>query len=79
VVFCKRQIRGVDGKGIIRIDGLLNFNIIFRCKRHKGAISSQIRGFKGAMQGRADKGLFIAIGNFIKEAVKEAARDGAIY
>lgn len=29
------------------------------------------------MQGRADKGLFITTGNYTREAIKEAARDGA--
>jgi restriction system protein len=29
------------------------------------------------MQGRADKGLFITTGNFTREALKEATRDGA--
>jgi restriction system protein len=69
---------GIDGKGIVRIHGLLSFHIIFQCKRYKGSISpSQIRDFRGAMQGRADKGLFITTGTFTREAIKEATRDGA--
>lgn len=69
---------GIDGKGIMRISGLLSFHVIFQCKRYKGSISpSQIRDFRGAMQGRADKGLFITTGNFTREATREATRDGA--
>ncbi len=69
---------GIDGKGIVRVSGLLSFHVIFQCKRYKGSISpSQIRDFRGAMQGRADKGLFITTGTFTREAVKEATRDGA--
>ena len=69
---------GIDGKGIARMSGLLSFHVIFQCKRYKGSISpSQIRGFRGAMQGRADKGIFITTGNFTREAGKEAARDVA--
>jgi len=69
---------GIDGKGIVRVSGLLSFHVIFQCKRYKGSVTpSQIRDFRGAMQGRADKGLFITTGNFTKEAVKEATRDGA--
>lgn len=69
---------GIDGKGIVRISGLLSFHVIFQCKRYKGSITpSQIRDFRGAMQGRADKGLFITTGRFTKEAIKEATRDGA--
>jgi len=69
---------GIDGKGIVRMSGLLSFHVIFQCKRYKGSVSpSQIRDFRGAMQGRADKGLFITTGSFTREAIREATRDGA--
>ncbi|HEY5592801.1 MAG TPA: restriction endonuclease [Paludibacter sp.] len=69
---------GIDGKGIVRVSGLLSFHVIFQCKRYKGSVTpSQIRDFRGAMQGRADKGLVITTGTFTREATKEATRDGA--
>lgn len=69
---------GIDGKGIVRVSGLLSFHVIFQCKRYKGCVSpSQIRDLRGAMQGRADKGLVITTGTFTREAIKEATRDGA--
>jgi len=69
---------GIDGKGIVKISGFLSFHVIFQCKRYKGSVTpSQIRDFRGAMQGRADKGLFITTGTFTREAIKEATRDGA--
>lgn len=69
---------GIDGKGIVKINGFLSFHIIFQCKRYRGSVTpSQIRDFRGAMQGRADKGLFITTGSFTREAIKEATRDGA--
>lgn len=69
---------GIDGKGIVRISGLLSFQVIFQCKRYKGSVTpSQVRDFRGAMQGRADKGLIITTANFTREAIKEATRDGA--
>ncbi len=69
---------GIDGKGIVRISGFLSFHVIFQCKKYKGSVSaSQIRDFRGAMQGRADKGLFITTGTFTRDALKEATRDGA--
>lgn len=68
---------GIDGKGILRINGFLSFHIIFQCKRYKNSVSpSQVRDFRGAMQGRADKGLIITTGTFTREAIKEASRDG---
>lgn len=69
---------GIDGKGIMRLGGLLSFHVIFQCKRYKGSVRvEQVRDFRGAMVGRADKGLMITTGNFTKDAVREATRDGA--
>lgn len=69
---------GIDGKGIVRLGGLLGFHVIFQCKKWQGSVSSkEIRDFRGAMVGRADKGLFITTGTFTKDAVREATRDGA--
>ncbi len=69
---------GVDGHGILRLGGFLSFRIIFQAKRWKGSVGpSQIRDFRGAMVGRADKGLLITTGTFSKDAIKESTRDGA--
>ncbi|MEQ1824187.1 MAG: restriction endonuclease [Fimbriimonadaceae bacterium] len=69
---------GIDGKGIARIHGFMSFHVVFQCKRYQGIVSSgDIRDFRGAMVGRADKGLFITTGTFSREAIKEATRDGA--
>lgn len=69
---------GIDGKGIARIHGFMSFHVLFQCKRYKGSVSaSEVRDFRGAMVGRADKGLFITTGSFTPAAVKEATRDGA--
>ena len=69
---------GIDGKGIARIHGFMSFHVLFQCKRYKGSVpAGDIRDFRGAMVGRADKGLFITTGSFTPAAVKEATRDGA--
>ncbi len=69
---------GIDGKGIARIHGFMSFHVFFQCKRYQGSVSAgAIRDFRGAMVGRADKGLFITTGTFTPAAVKEATRDGA--
>lgn len=69
---------GIDGKGILRLGGVLSFHVLFQAKRYKGSISpSIVRDFRGAMMGRADKGLIITTGTFTREAKKEAQRDGA--
>jgi restriction system protein len=69
---------GIDGKGIFKIAGLISFNVLFQCKRWRDSVSSSnIRDFRGALQGRADKGLFATTGSFTRDAIKEASRDGA--
>ena len=38
---------GIDGKGIIRLGGLLSFHVIFQCKRYRGPVAvSQVRDFR---------------------------------
>lgn len=68
---------GIDGIGILRVN-LVSFTILFQCKRFKDSVGpSVVRDFRGAMQGRCDKGLIITTGTFTAEAKKEATRDGA--
>jgi len=69
---------GIDGVGVIKLGGVLSFHVVFQCKRYAGSVSSSaIRDFRGAMIGRADKGLFITTGTFTRDARQEAHRDGA--
>jgi restriction system protein len=69
---------GIDGMGILQINVFVSFNVLFQCKRYSGSVTpSQIRDFRGAMQGRADKGIILTTGTFTVEAKKEARRDGA--
>lgn len=69
---------GIDGMGIVKLNGIVSFHMLFQCKRYTGSVSAgEIRDFRGAMQGRADKGLFISTGKFSTSAVEEANRPGA--
>ena len=69
---------GIDGHGLLQVNPFVSFTVLFQCKRYSGAVSaSQVRDFRGAMMGRADKGIIITTGTFTTEATKEARRDGA--
>ncbi len=69
---------GIDGKGIVRVGGLLSFHVLFQCKKYQGSVSAgAMRDFRGALVGRADKGLFVTTGTFTHDATREATRDGA--
>ena len=68
---------GIDGHGIIRLAGLISFPVLFQCKRYSGSVgASVVRDFRGAMMGRAEKGVILTTGGFTKEAQREATRDG---
>ena len=57
---------GIDGRGVVKVGGILSFHVIFQCKRYKDTVSpGMVRDFRGAMVGRADKGLFITTGTFL--------------
>lgn len=68
---------GIDGSGVLRMN-LISFQVLFQCKRYAGSVpAGTVRDFRGAMQGRADKGLIVTTGTFTADARKEATRDGA--
>lgn len=69
--------QGIDGKGVVKLNDVVSLNIVFQCKRYKETVSPHhVRDFRGAMQGRSEKGLIITTGRFTKEAKAEANRDG---
>jgi len=69
---------GIDGFGIIKIGTVISFKCGFQAKRYKNTVSPDIvRDFRGAIIGRADRGVIISTGTFTREAKKEAIRDGA--
>lgn len=68
---------GIDGIGVLQVNPFVSFKVLFQCKRYKGSVvPSQVRDFRGTMQGRADKGIILTTGTFTTEAKKEASRDG---
>jgi restriction system protein len=67
---------GIDGTGVLRVK-LVSFPVVFQCKRWKGSVGpSVVRDFRGAMVGRAEKGL-ITTSTFTADAKREAIRPGA--
>ena len=69
---------GIDGTGAVELGDLLAFPVLFQCKRYQGGVGpSVVRDFRGAMVGRADRGLILTTGVFTGEARREARRDGA--
>lgn len=69
---------GIDGKGVLKLGKVLSFKVLFQSKRYSGSVGpSIVRDFRGAMIGKADRGILITTGNFTREARLEAQRDGA--
>ncbi|MGY6552020.1 MAG: restriction endonuclease [Erythrobacter sp.] len=68
---------GIDGYGTLEINALVSFKVLFQCKRYKGSVGApEVRDFRGAMLGRADKGIILTTGTFTADAKREASRDG---
>jgi restriction system protein len=68
---------GIDGIGVLRVR-LVTFQVLFQSKRWKDSVPARVvRDFRGAMVGRADKGLIITTATFTPDARREASRDGA--
>ena len=78
VVTGKTGDGGIDGHSVLVLNAFVSFRVLFQCKRYVGSVSpGHVRDFRGAMQGRADKGLILTTGSFTAEARREATRDGA--
>ena len=55
----------------------VSFKVLFQCKRYSGSVGpGKVRDFRGAMMGRADKGIILTTGTFTPAAREEAVRDG---
>jgi restriction system protein len=69
---------GIDGIGILQVNALVSFQSSLPAQEVRRVGHAQPRArFRGAMTGRADKGIIITTGSFTSEARKEAVRDGA--
>lgn len=68
---------GIDGNGVLQVNPFVSFHVLFQCKRYEGNVTaSQVRDFRGAMMGRAEKGIILTTGGFTADAKREAVRDG---
>ena len=70
---------GIDGRGLIRLSGLISFSVVFQCKRYSGSVGpGAVQTFQGAVQGQADRGMFLTTGTFTSSARQAATRPGAV-
>lgn len=68
---------GIDGIGLLQVNPFVSFKVLFQCKRFRDSVGAPVvRDFRGAMMGRADKGIIITTATFSRAAKKEARRDG---
>jgi restriction system protein len=69
---------GIDGIGVLQVGPFVSFKVLFQCKRWADAVGpSIVRDLRGAMMGRADKGLILTTSTFTVDAQGEAVREGA--
>lgn len=68
---------GIDGHGVLQLNPFVSFRVLFQCKRYRDTVGSgAIRDFRGAMMGRAEKGIVLTTGTFSRDAHRESVRDG---
>ena len=76
VVTGKTGDGGIDGLGVLQVNPFVSFNVSFQCKRYQGSVTpSQVRDFRGAMAGRADKGIMMTTGH---SRLRRRRRPGAM-
>lgn len=70
---------GIDGVGVLQLNDLMSFNVVFQCKKWEHSVPpKEIRDLRGAMDGRSDKGIFLTTSTFSSNARAEAERQGAV-
>jgi restriction system protein len=70
---------GIDGVGVLQVNDLVSFNVVFQCKKWDQSVPpKEIRDLRGAMDGRAEKGIFLTTSTFSTNARAEAERPGAV-
>lgn len=70
---------GIDGVGVLQLNDLMSFNVVFQCKKWENAVPpKEIRDLRGAMDGRAEKGIFLTTSTYTSNARAEAERPGAV-
>lgn len=68
---------GIDGVGVLQVNDLVSFNVVFQCKKWTSSVPpKEIRDLRGAMAGRSDKAIFLTTSHFTQNAKDEAVRPG---
>lgn len=71
--------QGIDGEGHLLINRFVRIKVMFQCKRYANSVQvKEVRDFRGAILGRAERGILLTTGTFTKAARVEAARENAI-
>lgn len=73
---------GIDGEGELAVGGfgLVKMRVAWQCKQYKGqgVTPKEVREFRGAINGRADYGIFFTTSSFSTQAISEAGKLGVI-
>lgn len=68
---------GIDGEGLLQVNPVVSFKVVFQCKRYSRPVGPEvIRDLRGAMIGRAEKGIILTTADFTSAAQVEAVRPG---
>ena len=70
---------GIDGHGVLQLNELVSFRVVFQCKRYVGSVGpGEVRDFRGSIETGVDKALLLTTGTFTRAAEAEAAKSGRV-
>lgn len=70
---------GIDGVGVLQVNQLVSFKVVFQCTKWEQPVPpKEIRDLRGAMDGRAERGIFLTTSTYSTQARVEAERPGAV-
>ena len=68
---------GIDGHGVLRVNELVSFRVVFQCKRYAGTVGpDKVRDFRGGVGSDTDKAILLSTGTYTKSAQDEASKPG---
>ena len=71
---------GIDGHGILLLQGIISVPVAFQSKRYRGSVGpSIVREFRGSLSQHFQRGILITTGTFTPEARKEATREDRVF
>ena len=69
---------GIDGHGVLQMNELVSFRVVFQCKRYAGSVGpGMVRDFRGGAGTGTDKAILLSTGSLHQERAGESRESPA--